>query len=156
MTMDERYAEMSHGLFPRFLSCALVFALLQFLLYLLVTALIPIRTPTPGSVTVEPRFEAINGISYLFPLAFFGLFYLISSVRVNLGSDYARVAASIFIGALTGALIEASFGAIWSQVQSSSGLLDVLIQSAGSAVFTSLELTFVGFTAVLLSYKRRM
>jgi hypothetical protein len=155
MVREERYAEMSHGLFPRFLIGASAFALVQFLLTLAVDLLIPIRAPLAGiDNAVQPRFETLDAISALFPLAFFGMFYLISRIRVNLGTDYARVAGSIFIGSLIISLIEAFSGAF--QFQGSATLLDSVVQNAAQAVFLSVEFTFAGFAAILLSYRRQM
>ena len=150
----EHYAEKSHGLFPRFIIAASGLALLQFALILAVALVIPLQTQS--GLNVQPRFVALEAISDLFPFAFFGLFYAASRVRVNLGSDYAGVALSIFIGSLAVTLVQAFIGAVPGQSYDSSSIFDLTLQTTAAAFFASIELTFIGFAAVLLSFRRHM
>lgn len=156
MTMvddNERYAEMSHGLFPRFVLVAMLLALLELALFLAVTALVPIRQSAPSSINVISRNEALEVISYVYPLVFFGLFYYSSRVRVNLGNDYWRVMTSIFIGALIGTVASVF---LTGGIGTTTEPLGSLIQNTGAAVLSSLQFTFIGFASVFLSFKRRM
>ncbi|MGA2663985.1 MAG: hypothetical protein ABSF83_03490 [Nitrososphaerales archaeon] len=152
MAGDERYAERWHGLFPRFVLASLSFALVGVLFQIVVALLVPIpEFPGPGPLLRNTVLEAVS-IAF-FPFAAFVLFYLSSRVRVDLGKDFAGVAASIFLGALLVFLVfsvpEALGNVAYDQ-------LDNLVQSTASVVWVSIEYAFVGFVAVLVSYRRRM
>ncbi|MDG6924942.1 MAG: hypothetical protein JRN09_00150 [Nitrososphaerota archaeon] len=154
MVTDERYAEEWHGLFPRFVLAGLVFAFVGILLQLLVDALIPLPVPIPSSGAIL-RFEVQGVVSVaFFPFAVFGLFYLSSRVRVNLWKDFFPVAASIFLGALVAFLVFGLPEAI--QANPGNGPVYAILQSTASAVYGSISYAFVGFVAVLVSYRRRL
>jgi len=154
MAEDERDAEEWHGLFPRFALAGFCFAFVGVLLQLVVEALIPLPAfPASGTIL---RFEVQDAVSVAyFPFAAFILFYLSSRLRVNLERDYAAVAASIFLGALAVLLL---YGVPDSLVSASSGsgVVDDLLQSTASSVSGSIGYAFVGFVAVLVSYRRRI
>ena len=154
MIEDERYAEEWRGLFPRFVLAGLCFAFVGILLQLVVAALVPLPTyPTSGVIL---RFEVQDVVSVaFFPFAVFLLFYLSSRVRIDLGKDFAAVAASIFLGALAALLLYGVPGAL-ANTSSGSGVADDLLQSTASAVYVSIAYSFVGFSAVLVSYRRRI
>ena len=158
MAGDERYVERWHGLFPRFLLAGLAFALVGVLLQLAVLLLVPVpQPPGPGPLLRNTVLEAVS-IAF-FPFTAFALFYLSSRVRVDLGKDFATVAASIFLGALLVFLLfsvpEALVSAANGGGASSYSVVDYLLQSTASSVWSSIDYALVGFVAVLV-WSRRM
>jgi len=154
MIEGERYVEEWHGLFPRFVLAGMVLAFVGLLLPLLVDALTPAPTPFPPSGTVL-RFEVQDIVSVVyFPFVAFALFYLSARIRVNLGSDFVPLAASILLGALAVLLLFGIPGAV--QGNPGAGAVDAILESTASALYESVSYTFVGFAAILLSYRRRL
>ena len=149
----ERYATTWHGLFPRFLAAGFALALMSFLLQRTIYALIPVGVNFTQGLPLTYEVYDIVSVAF-FPFAAFALFYLSSRVRIDLGKDFGSVAASAFLGALAGFLFYGVPIAI--QGNPGTGVVDVLLQSTASAVYEAIEYAFVGFAAVLLSYRRRI
>ncbi len=156
MTQEDRYAVESHGVFPRFVLAAILITALELApdLYIRATG----SYALPGSTT-ESALVAFNII--LVPFGIFVLFYLAARVRVNLSVDYTKVALSIFLGSVLALAVlslpdyvSINAGSFIFAYQSDP--LTTLLSWAGSSVFASVEYTLIGFSAVLLSYYRRM
>ena len=156
MAADERYATKWHGLLPRFVLASLVIAFVGELLQRAVSALFPFQYQNYSGLTSTLDVQIVFSFAF-FPFAVFALFYLSSRVRIDLGNDYAAVAASIFLGTLVVALLFDLPPAISSGYAGArSSVVDSVIQSTAGAVEGSISYAFVGFTAILLSYRRRM
>ena len=94
MAADERYATKWRGLLPRFVLASLVIAFAGELLQKAVSELFPFQYYSSLTFTLDVQIV----VSFaFFPFAVFALFYLSSRVRIDLGNDYASVAASIFL-----------------------------------------------------------
>ncbi len=155
MAGDERYATTWHGLFPRFFLAGLVFAFAGVLINQAITGLFPPNVQGLSSLVFRNEVQELVSVAF-FPFAAFAVFYLSARIRINLGNDYAAVAASIFLGALVVLLLFGVPEALGSgQSQVGSGAVDEVLQSTASAVSLSITYAFVGFAAVLLSYRRR-
>ena len=155
MVADERYATKWRGLLPRFVLASLVIVFAGELLQWAVSELFPFQYQYPG--LAFPLDVQIVVSFALFPFAVFALFYLSSRVRIDLGNDYAAVAASIFLGTLVVLLLfglpealSPGYGGAGSSV------VDSVIQTTAEAAKVSIFYAFVGFAAILLSYRRRM
>jgi hypothetical protein len=139
--------------FPRFVLAGLAFPIVGGGFEVLAALLVPAPFTVAGLADVALRSEAEGVAEIIFyPFVLFGLFYLSSRVRVNLAENYVGVAASIFLGALVWFLLGSLIPAFFDGPQ----VIDALSQSTASAVSVSLNETFVGFAAILLSYRRRM
>jgi len=155
---EERYATTWHSLFPRFIFASLVIAFVGELLQWIVSVLIPFTVQNSSSLPFRFQVQEVVSIAY-FPFAAFALFYLSSRVRINLGSDYVAVAVSIFLGVLVVSLlfeVPEALASVGGQGGVGNSALDALLQSTANAVWGSVSYAFVGFVAVLLSYRRRM
>jgi hypothetical protein len=156
MAADERYATKWRGLLPRFVLASLVIAFAGELLQKAVSELFPFQYQNYSSLTFTLDVQIVVSFAFL-PFAVFALFYLSSRVRIDLGNDYAAVAASIFLGTLVVALLFGLPEALspgYAGAGSSVG--DSIIQLTAGAVEGSIYYAFVGFAAILLSYRRRM
>jgi|GEM_PF-6950036 hypothetical protein len=154
MAADERYATKWRGLLPRFVLASLVIAFAGELLQKAVSELFPFQYYSSLTFTLDVQIV----VSFaFFPFAVFALFYLSSRVRIDLGNDYASVAASIFLGTLVVALLFGLPEALSpGYAGSGSSVVDSVIQTTAGAVEGSIYYAFVGFAAILLSYRRRM
>ncbi len=152
MAGDERYATTWHGLFPRFVLAGLVLAFVGVLFQRVISAPISVT----GQNLSDLAFRSEVSVAF-FPFAAFALFYISSRIRINLGNDYAALAASIFLGALAVLLLFGVPEALASgQSELGPSAVDEVLQSTASAISLSIAYTFVGFAAVLLSYRRRI
>ncbi len=156
MAADERYVTKWHGLIPRFVLASLVIVFVGELLQWAVSELFPFHSQNYSSLSFT--FDVQIAFSFaFFPFAVFALFYLSSRVRIDLGNDYAAVAASIFLGTLVVALLfDLPLALSPGTAGAGSSVLDSAIQSTAGAVEGSISYAFVGFAAILLSYRRRM
>jgi hypothetical protein len=150
----DRYAEEWKGLFPRFVLAAFLLAILEFSIdYVPAHLIAGTSLPSQASLALYDNVEDISNV-ILVPFGLFALFYLAARIRINLGKDYAAVALSIFLGALVAYLpldLVASFAG-----GSNIPAIDTVFQYVGSSAATSLYYTFIGFSAILMSYYRRM
>ncbi|MDA4114062.1 MAG: hypothetical protein OK474_08455 [Thaumarchaeota archaeon] len=146
MVEVERYATTWHGLFPRFMFAGFVFPFGGILLQVTISAL--------GS-SLPYEAQDVASVAF-FPFAIFALFYLASRIRINLGKDFAAVAASIFLGTLSFFLLFGLPAVLGPGSPLGASMVDPLLQSTASAVSGSIGYTFVGFAAILLSYRRRI
>ena len=154
---DERYATTWHGLFPRFILAGAAIIAIGTSIQLVVTRLLPAfsftsSVPTANQFNVDLQ-GAINVL--YFPFAVFMLFYLAARIRINLDRDYAMLAASILLGTV---LVLLFYSTLETLVSGSNGtsVLFSLLQSTASALSTAIQYAFIGFVAVLLSFRRRM
>ncbi len=152
---SDRYAEEWNSLFPRFAIAAALFAAVELFLEqipILIGPLLGAPAPTTN-IAFYAQTVSLYNIAMV-PFGLFLLFYLAARVRVNLSTDYAGIAASIFLGTLV------AFHPVYLAAGLAGGLgnpaIETLIQWAGSSVAASVEHTFIGFSAILLSYYRRM
>jgi hypothetical protein len=154
---DERYATTWRGVFPRFLLAGAALVATYLLIQVVLESVFPItsfRTAIPVTNQLNVDIQDIASILY-FPFTVFVVFYIVSRVRIDLSRDYARVAASILVGALAVALLFSAFEAIAGNFGNVGPVFEFL-QLLGSLVSTAIELTFIGFVAALVSFKRRM
>lgn len=149
----ERYAEESHGVFPTFVLAAILIGVIYFVPELILgyNAL-----PDPAWQSAISWFRAV-----MIPFGVFALFYLAARVRVNLGRDFARISLSILLGSVLSIAVLSfpeyvfiSGGNVAYSYQSDP--LTTLSAWAGNSVFDAVGYTFIGFSAVLLSYYRRL
>ena len=138
---EERYAQVSHGLFPRFV--AISAAIAAFGLF---------------SAEMLPGWSFFLQGLY-FPFVAFALFYMTSRVRLALDRDYARAWLSVFLGSLVALIAVYALVQVYDLVvfpQSWSYAFADALSGAGGIMLTSVQYSFVGFLALLLSYYRRM
>ena len=156
MVADERYATKWRGLLPRFVLASLVIAFAGELLQKAVSELLPFQYQNYSSLALPLDVQMVVSSAF-FPFAVFALFYLSSRVRIDLGNDYATVAGSIFLGTLVVFLLFGLPEALSPGFAGSgSSAVDSVIQLTAEAVEGSIFYAFVGFAAILLSYRRRM
>jgi len=153
---SDRYAEEWNGLFPRLVLASAVLSVPEFLIEYFPNFVIVRSTSSANLATALARYDTVYAIlnPVFIPFVVFALFYLAARVRINLSEDSAKVALSIFLGALLAFLplylIDGLAG------DSGIPVVDTVIGIVGSSAATSLYYTFIGFSAVLLSYYRRM
>jgi len=154
----EGYAETSGGLFPRFVIASSVFAALGLLVTVVQGLILRWGAGSPlgiGGANLYEGLVPLIGVAYS-PFLLFFLFYLTSRIRVVLDRDYARVALSIFLGALIVELIaNVVLEDPWNSFNAYTPLgygVQVLGYSVGSAAYFAV----VGFSAAMLSYLRRL
>jgi hypothetical protein len=151
----ESYAETFHGLFPRFLLASSAIAVGGFLVQVFEAGVF--RYLVAGVSFSSPSYSYYQGLIGLLgdvyvPFVAFGLFYLTSRVRIVLDRDYIGVASSILLGCFVVELV-LNFTVFYGQEYN---LLGNLVQEVGYSLAYSSLYTFIGFSAVLLSYLRRM
>lgn len=151
----EPYAEISHGLFPRFLVASALLAVGTYLVQIAESTtfsfLVSDTNLTPTSLTYYRDAASLVGNVYI-PFFVFAAFYLVGRVRIVLERDYAGVALSILLGALAVDLVLAFLTNLGSQ----ESLLGLTVENVGSALADSILFTFIGFSAIVLSYLRRL
>ncbi len=109
---------------------------------------------------VSPAFSyyqsaiGLPGEIYL-PFVAFALFYAVGRVRLVLDRDYIALALSILLGCF---IVELPIDLTLFSYGNGSGYttLGILVQDVGNAVASSVLYAFIGFSAVLLSYLRRL
>jgi hypothetical protein len=150
----ERYAEEWKGLFPRFVLAAFLLAILEIAIdYVPASLMLGTNLPNQATLAFYENVEAIMTV-VLVPFGLFALFYLAARVRINLGKDYGAVALSIFVGALVAYLPLELVGSLGGGSNVPS--IETVFQYVGSSAAISLYYTFIGFSAILVSYYRRM
>lgn len=147
---SEHYVSSWHRLFPVYLVSGLLLVLVGSILPSAIVELAFLSNS--GLVTIIENYSA--GISFIiYPVAPFALFFLVTRFRVDLGRDYLPVLLSIFIGAAVGIIPSTVLmNSLGTTLSPSQSLLIVL----GNVLSSGLETAFVGFAAVLLSYRRRI
>jgi hypothetical protein len=154
MAAEERYVTKWRGLLPRLVLASLTITFAGELLQRAVTGLLQYQNYSSTTFSLDIQ---IVVSSAFFPFAVFALFYLSSRVRIDLGNDYVAVAASIFLGTLVVFLLFGLPEAVSpGYAGAGSSAVDSVIQTTAEAVEGSIFYAFVGFAAILLSYRRRM
>jgi len=154
--VEERYAEMSHGLFPRFVMISFLLMFAWIMLELTLSRLVVSTYTGPigiGNPTYELYYQVLSYANNLyFPFGFFLLFYLASRIRVNLGRDYPMVALSIFVGVVLGELPAAVYNFVGNPY--SSTILWDLILTVITYLGLPISMTITGFAAVYVRFSR--